>query len=317
MSLLLCFIIAGCGEGPLPGVIWDIAPFEITICAVDESGNDLLDPDAPNTLANCDITAVYDGQAYKLDEMVQTKAYMACFKGLYSAVTPDGLHCIRLGEFNGDDIFENSTIVIDWGNGRDCDTIVFNHDFWWKNHKPHQSTHVSLNGSEFVESEYVSVVMPVMVWDFVPVDIAVMVQDAEGNDLLNPEIPGNLSDNDITAVFEGNTYELDVDAATKAILVTFHGLLTDQYDSGIYAGRYYLKFGEFARDENYTKEFVLDWGDGSKRDTVTFTQSCVWQGNMPDTATEISLNGSEPVDGCTVTIVKEAEQEGGVRNQYL
>ena len=91
--------------------------------------------------------------------------------------------------------------------------------------------------------------------------------------------------------------------------MTFHGLLTDQYDSGIYAGRYYLKFGEFARDENYTKEFVLDWGDGSKRDTVTFTQSCVWQGNMPDTATEISLNGSEPVDGCTVTIVKEAEQE--------
>ena len=43
LSLLLCFIIAGCGEGPLPGVIWDIAPFEITICAVDESGNDLLD----------------------------------------------------------------------------------------------------------------------------------------------------------------------------------------------------------------------------------------------------------------------------------
>ena len=48
MSLLLCFLIVGCGEGPLPGVIWDIAPFEITICAVDESGNDLLDPDAPN-----------------------------------------------------------------------------------------------------------------------------------------------------------------------------------------------------------------------------------------------------------------------------
>ena len=69
MSLLLCFLIVGCGEGPLPGVIWDIAPFEITICAVDESGNDLLDPDAPNTLANCDITAVYDGQAYKLGQL--------------------------------------------------------------------------------------------------------------------------------------------------------------------------------------------------------------------------------------------------------
>ena len=82
LSLLLCFIIAGCGDGPLPGMIWDIAPFEISISVVDDFGNDLLDPEAPNTLANCDITAVYDGQAYKLDEMVQTKAYMACFKGL-------------------------------------------------------------------------------------------------------------------------------------------------------------------------------------------------------------------------------------------
>lgn len=55
-------------------MIWDIAPFEISISVVDDFGNDLLDPEAPNTLANCDITAVYDGQTYKLDEMVQTKA---------------------------------------------------------------------------------------------------------------------------------------------------------------------------------------------------------------------------------------------------
>ncbi|HIZ85829.1 MAG TPA: hypothetical protein IAC04_05010 [Candidatus Coprenecus stercoravium] len=259
-------------------------------------------------MANCDITAVYDGETYRLDEAVSTKAYKAQFKGLYSDVTADGRHCVRLGEFNGDDIFENSTVVLDWGNGGDCDTIVFNHDFWWENQEPRQRTNVCLNGSGFIESQQVSVVTTGcagMIWDFVPVNIEVMVQDADGNDLLNPETEGNISDNNIKAIFEGGTYERDVDVATKDILVVFHGLLTDQYDSGEYAGRYYLKFGEFARNHNYEKEFVLDWGDGIKRDTVSFTQSCEWKGNKPETATTVSLNGSEPVEGDVVTIVMD------------
>lgn len=307
----LCFsALIGCeqkdGDGPIPGMIYDVLPFEITINVVDEAGNCLLDPSMDNTLADTPVCAVYDGQEYIKDAL--TKEIKPDFKGLYTFQNDDGSYCLKFGELKRDENYYKEIVLI-WNSGARCDTILMDHDFWWEGHDMCFSTKLGLNGSEPMESETVTIIMPAVEreWDFVPVNIEVMVQDADGNDLLNPETEGNISGNTIKAIFEGETYERDVDVATKAILVVFHGLLTDQYDSGEYAGRYYLKFGEFARDDNYEKEFVLDWGDGIKRDTVSFTQSCVWQGNMPETATTVSLNGTEPVDGNVVTIVMEPQ----------
>ena len=32
-----------------------------------------------------------------------------------------------------------------------------------------------------------------MIWDFAPIELHIAVQDAQGNDLLNPETPGNIA----------------------------------------------------------------------------------------------------------------------------
>ena len=49
-----------------------------------------------------------------------------------------------------------------------------------------------------------------MIWDFAPIELHIAVQDAQGNDLLNPETPGNIAKQGIKAIYNGKIYEKDV-----------------------------------------------------------------------------------------------------------
>lgn len=42
-----------------------------------------------------------------------------------------------------------------------------------------------------------------MIWDFAPIELHIAVQDAQGNDLLNPETPGNIAKQGIKAIYNG------------------------------------------------------------------------------------------------------------------
>ena len=63
-----------------------------------------------------------------------------------------------------------------------------------------------------------------LIWDFYPIILQIAVQDAQGNDLLNPETPGSIANSGIKAIYKGVTYEKDsVMNPTKAYMAHFGG----------------------------------------------------------------------------------------------
>lgn len=156
-NLLGIFLLLGlmgltnCSDGPEPGVIWDIAPLNVQIRVVDEAGHDLLDPDREDSWADKNIKAIYNGRTFEKDSgvPVKTKAIYVEFTGLRTYSDPNGrVHGLIFGDFNGDSDYRNEEIILDWNDGSKKDTIVFNHDFYWKKHEPKMTTVFYLNGVE-------------------------------------------------------------------------------------------------------------------------------------------------------------------------
>ncbi len=128
------------------------------------------------------------------------------------------------------------------------------------------------------------------IWDFVPFSIDFCVQNHNGVDLLNPASPNSVADNHIKAIYGGKIFEKDsLLYPTKAIPARFYGLQTVQYGN-----RYFLSFGEFASDRNYTDhDIVIDWNDGTPNDTITFTHRFWWEKHDPKMETTLYVNGKK------------------------
>ena len=131
-----------------------------------------------------------------------------------------------------------------------------------------------------------------MTWDIAPVYFTFNVQDANGNDLLDPNTENNILDNDIKVVFEDKEYPKDVDMTptenTKFYMAVLKGLYTVKYDDD----DYHLEFGQFMGSEDHDKSFVIHWGDGT-HDEVSFVHDYKFRVNKPKISTKIFLNGKE------------------------
>ena len=106
----------------------------------------------------------------------------------------------------------------------------------------------------------------------VPFFVYVTVSDENGTDLLKPGTEYSIAENGIKAIYQGKVYEKD-SAANKAYAATrfrvgnLYGLQSTRFPNG----RHALMFGELEGDLAYrSTPLILDWGDGSKCDTVTF-----------------------------------------------
>lgn len=136
-------------------------------------------------------------------------------------------------------------------------------------------------------------------WDFAPIVLQISVQDAQGNDLLNPEMEGFIGNKGIKAIYRGKTFEKDSVVIPKKIAVTraylphFKGLQTWKNDKG----RYFLTFGEFAGDDNFNNEQVkIDWSDGTS-DVFSFSNHLQWKSNKePEITRSFFLNGEKKFD---------------------
>lgn len=153
LLLALCFSSCSDGDGPEPGMIWDIAPYNILITVADAEGNDLLDPEAENNLVGNVITATFEGKTYEMEVdtnsvagSVSGRAILPVFHGLVLHKQTDGPYMLTFGEFAGDTNLDATDVTIDWGEGLPQDVITVSHRFWWKNHEPQQETTVLLNG---------------------------------------------------------------------------------------------------------------------------------------------------------------------------
>ena len=91
-----------------------------------------------------------------------------------------------------------------------------------------------------------------LIWDFAPIVLYISVQDAQGNDLLNPLTKGSIANQGIKAIYKGETYEKDapLNERTRAYMAYFTGLQTEVSKDG----KYYLTFGEFNGDHTFDNE---------------------------------------------------------------
>lgn len=128
-----------------------------------------------------------------------------------------------------------------------------------------------------------------VIWDVYPYSISMEVVDGQGNNLLDTKNANNVIKDSITALYEGQTYKVDtVILATRAIMPTFYGLAR-YAPSG--TRNYILILGEFSGEKNVSnQEIIIDWKDGSKKDTITFSHTCTWPNNEPVTSTTVWLN---------------------------
>lgn len=106
------------------------------------------------------------------------------------------------------------------------------------------------------------------IWDFWPIEIYMAIQDAEGNNMLDPANPDS-----IVAEFRGESYVADTTRhwryATRAIMPTMYGLrymkLKDSTDV--------LFFGEIDGAGRWTDEpLTIKWPDGTT-DVITISSS--------------------------------------------
>ena len=127
-----------------------------------------------------------------------------------------------------------------------------------------------------------------------PFNFLFIVQDADGNDLLDAKTPGNILSQPIKAIYNGK--ELPLDSMKdkwvpgSPVDITFSGLtLHEGGDS------YYLEFGLFDSQKDYKNEtFIIDWGDGSTT-TVTFSRyyDRTPTGEKKDFHYEVLVNGKQ------------------------
>ena len=126
----------------------------------------------------------------------------------------------------------------------------------------------------------------------VPFFVYVTVSDENGNDLLKPGTEYSIAENGIKAIYKGKVYEKD-SAANKAYSATrlrvgnLYGLQSTRFPNG----RHALMFGELEGHHAYrSTPLIFDWGDGSKRDTVTFDHRWWTEGEKPFSYLNLYVN---------------------------
>ncbi|MBR3513983.1 MAG: serpin family protein [Bacteroidaceae bacterium] len=124
------------------------------------------------------------------------------------------------------------------------------------------------------------------IWDIAPVVVSVKVLSPEGYSVLN-----GYNTRSISATYRGNTYYCQR-ATTRYYAPTFYGLA--------YANDYLL-FGELDAEQTYMGEpIIINWGDDSKADTITFSHRLEWQDNTPHFQQKFWLNGHEVTGQITI-----------------
>lgn len=128
-----------------------------------------------------------------------------------------------------------------------------------------------------------------MIWDIAPVEVAMEVVDAEGNNLFSESTPGNWLQDRVTATFEGETYTYP-QVETRAYLAIMNGLVVRDYH-GQWGMGTALVFGELSGETDRHSDLVITWPDGTT-DTITIDNRFSWgvTGN-PHKKTSFKLNG--------------------------
>jgi hypothetical protein len=104
--------------------------------------------------------------------------------------------------------------------------------------------------------------------DYNTPSVCFFVKNAAGENLLDPNVEGNILGNEITVDYNGEVFDMG-DTLTRALKPVWYGLRVEPYGDVLDHTRV-LKFGEFSPVDDYHDEtFTINWGDGTS-DEVKF-----------------------------------------------
>jgi len=127
--------------------------------------------------------------------------------------------------------------------------------------------------------------------DWAPVNVYIEAQDADGNYIISPDMPG------MTLTFKGVTYtvkgvENQEDVQTKAYLAIMEGLIAHPWMEVDGETVYRLVFGEIDGAADMDEDLVLNWPDGSV-DVIHYHCSDHREGRIPKCNRSWKLNGEK------------------------
>lgn len=141
-------------------------------------------------------------------------------------------------------------------------------------------------------------------WDASPIYFRFLLEDEEGNNLLDRDYKGNWLDKPIEIRMKKKTYEMTIvePRDTRYVPARWYGLYVIKNKRGDAL----LYFGEFDRayDRDDT-EFVIDWGDGTT-DKVMFNNRVKYKFGVPTITTNSYFNGDKFDDYDVVRVVKQS-----------
>ncbi len=148
-----------------------------------------------------------------------------------------------------------------------------------------------------------------VIWDISGVEAYIIIQNAEGQNLLTPDLPGSLYDTDISVEYNDEIYDAvwNRENLSRYYLAQFHGLTFNKGYSLIDdkvvddPTKDYLSFGEFAGDTNQDLSFELKIKDYPDTYRVRIVHTFTWKKNEPKSDTRIYLNG-ERIEGRIIRI---------------
>lgn len=137
-----------------------------------------------------------------------------------------------------------------------------------------------------------------VMWDIYPVDIIIDIVDAQGNNLLDPDVPGNIVGQELTVDYEGKTYGTEWNALSlspnqsRMILVEFYGLkhyLINRIHPYSSSRRWALFLGDLRGDCDYDTTMVLKYKD--REFEIRVVNNFEWVKHLPERDTRVYLDG--------------------------
>lgn len=139
------------------------------------------------------------------------------------------------------------------------------------------------------------------IWDIAPVEVILVVTDAQGNNLFDASTPGNWLSEPFSATFNGEEFQWPP-ARTREYFAELKGFYI--YPSGYSQSKeVFLRFGELDGERNWDTDLSISWPDGSE-DVIRVQHTFRWGKKGPETYhTAFKLNGT-PVEGEIVRLKK-------------
>lgn len=135
-----------------------------------------------------------------------------------------------------------------------------------------------------------------MIWDFITPSIAMRVENAARENLLDPSTEGNWLEREIYAEFRGERFpmrDLTRETMPRELMLRVEYVRSSWESPGREA---WLTFGEFSVYDTMVREpLTIHWGDGTS-DELLISLRLSWQGHDPVIEEALWLNGI-PVDG--------------------